>query len=309
MASLKSMFILVVLIVVIPASGMGQKSRDGLRRVNVDGIELEYEVRGTGEPVLLIHAGVFAGWFEPLLKQSKLVKQYRVVSYHRVGYAGSSHPSGSISLAQQAAHLRGLMRHLKIERAHIVGHSSGGNIALQLALDAPGLVHSLTIMEPALAVAPSGDERLLSTSTRMSQIMDHFRAGRKTDAVDGFMQMVAGPAYRAVLDQVLPGAFKQAVADADTFFTQELPAVRQWTFSQEDAKRVTQPVLAVIGEKSPEVSQIWSERQRMLLTWLPKAEPFTLSGATHMLHVENPGGMAQGLVAFFGRHPIGTAKN
>ena len=110
MANLNSLFILVLLLVVVPASGMGQKSRDGLQRVTVDGIELEYEVRGTGEPVVLIHAVVFAGWFEPLLKQSKLVKQYRVVSYHRVGYGGSSHPSGSISLAQQAAHLRGLMR-------------------------------------------------------------------------------------------------------------------------------------------------------------------------------------------------------
>ena len=43
-----------------------------------------------------------------------------------------------------------------------------------------------------------------------------------------------GPDYRGVLDQVLPGAFEQAVTDADTFFGQELPAVQQWTLTRED---------------------------------------------------------------------------
>jgi pimeloyl-ACP methyl ester carboxylesterase len=49
--------------------------------------------------------------------------------------------AGRVSIVQQAAHLRALLRHLDIARAHLVGHSSGGNIALQLALDAPTLVH------------------------------------------------------------------------------------------------------------------------------------------------------------------------
>ena len=61
-------------------------------------VEPEHETRGTGEPVVLIHAGICADWF------------------------------------------RALLGRLGIERAHLVGHSSGGNIALQLALDAPGTV-------------------------------------------------------------------------------------------------------------------------------------------------------------------------
>jgi pimeloyl-ACP methyl ester carboxylesterase len=63
-------------------------------------------------------------------------------------------------------------------------------------------------------------------------------------------------------------------------------------------------VLAVIGEKSRELSPIWGERQQLLLTWLPKAEPFVLSGATHLLQVQNPRGMAEGLAAFFARHRL-----
>ena len=277
-----------------------------MSRANVDGLELEYETRGSGEPVVLVHAGIFADWFKPLVDEPALTGRYRVVSYHRVGYAGSSRVAGPVSIAQQAAHLRALMRHLGIERAHIVGHSSGGNIALQLALDAPQMVHSLVLMEPALPVTALGPERMLATRAWMAPVLEAFRAGDKARAVDGFMRGVSGPSYRAVLDQVLPGAFEQAVVDADTFFGQELPAVQQWSLKREDAGRITQPALSVVGAKSKELSPIWSERHEMLLAWLPRAEGFVLPDATHLLHVQHPRAVAEALAAFFARHPFRT---
>ena len=106
------------------------------------------------------------------------------------------------------------------------------------------------------------------------------------------------------MDRALPGAFDQHVADADTFFGQELPALQQWSFTREDARRITQPVLAVIGAKSRERGRIWLERQELLLSWLPDVEPFVLPDATHLLQVQNPRDMAEGLSTFFARHPI-----
>lgn len=279
-----------------------------LNRAMFDGIELEYEVRGAGEPVVLVHAGIFADWFRPLLQEPALIGHYRVVSYHRIGYAGSSRVAGPVSIAQQAAHLRSLMRYLRIERAHIIGHSSGGNIALQLALDAPDMVHSLVLMEPALPVTAGGPERMLATRAAMAPVFEAFRAGDRSGAIDLFMRGVSGPAYRATLEQVLPGAFDQAIADADTFFGQELPSVQQWSLKREDASRITQPVLAVVGERSKDVSPIWSERQEMLLNWLPNAEGFDLAGASHLLHVQNPQGMAEGLAAYFASHRISARQ-
>lgn len=227
-----------------------------------------------------------------------------MVSYHRVGYAGSSRVAGPVSIAEQAAHLRGLMHHLGIERAHLVGHSSGGNIALQLALDAPHLVHSVVLMEPALPVTTRGQERMLSMRAAMAPVFEAYRAGDKARAVDGFMRGVSGPGYRVVLDQVLPGAFEQAVLDADTFFGQELPSVQQWSLRREDAARITQPVLSVVGAKSQQLSPIWTERHQMVLAWVPKAEGLVLPDATHLLHVEHPRAVAEALAAFFARHPV-----
>jgi hypothetical protein len=49
---------------------------------------------------------------------------------------------------------------------------------------------------------------------------------------------------------------------------------------------------------------VWSQRQKLLLDWLPATENFVLPGATHLLHVQNPRGMAEGLATFFARHPL-----
>lgn len=299
-----------LLLIATPVVAAAQVERTdvGLQRATVDGIELEYQVRGpsSGEPVVLVHAGVLVDWFVPLLSDSALAGRYRLVSYHRVGYAGSGRIAGPVSIAQQAGHLRALMRRLGIERAHIVGHSSGGNIALQLALDAPQMVHSLTLLEPAVPAAPSGTDRLLSTGASMTRVTERFAAGDRAGAVDGFLRIVAGPSYRGAVERALPGAMEQAERDADVFFGQELPAVRQWSFTREQASRITQPALVVMGEKSPDVSPIWPARQRLLLEWLPRAEPYVLPGATHLLHLENHRAMVDELVAFLARHPMRT---
>src|SRR5215208_923075 len=70
-----------------------------LDRATLDDVELEYTVRGTGEPVLLIHAGVFADWFVPRLEEPRLAAGYQLIHYHRLGYAGSSRPAGPVSIA------------------------------------------------------------------------------------------------------------------------------------------------------------------------------------------------------------------
>ena len=271
-------------------------------RATLEGIELEFDIRGNGEPVVMIHPGHFADWFLPLLAEPVLADHYRLLTYHRVGCAGSSPVAGPVSLAQQGAHCRALLRYLGIERAHVVGHSSSANIALQLALDAPEVVHSLAVLEPALYSVPSA-----RTSRVAEAALQLYHAGDKAGAMDTFLRAVCGPDYRNVLERALPGAFDQHVADADTFFSAEIPAMRQWSFTQDDARRIRQPVLAVVGARSLELSPVWNERQQQLLSWLPDVEPFVLPAATHLLQVENPQGMAAGLAAFLARPPLSAS--
>jgi pimeloyl-ACP methyl ester carboxylesterase len=264
-------------------------------RAPVGDVELEYEVSGDGEPVILIHAGVCADFFLPLMDQPTLAG-HRLVRYHRAGYAGSTRVEGGLSIGEQAAHCRLLMRRLDIERAHVVGHSSSANMALQLALDHPDAVRSLALLETALLAVPSGPFA--------AEAMARYRDGDPAGAIHRWLVGVCGPDYRSALDKAVPGAFDQAVADADTFFGQELPALREWAFGPADAARVGQPALLVLGERSDEATPTFRQRNELLLAWLPDAEPYVVAGATHLLQVQNPADTAEGLARFFARHPI-----
>jgi pimeloyl-ACP methyl ester carboxylesterase len=271
-----------------------------LDRIAIDGVDLEYELRGTGEPVVLIHWGVGAVWAGPLLDQPALADRYRLLSYHRAGFAGSSRLNGSVTMATHAAHCHLLMRELGMARAHIVGHSSSGPVALQLAPDAPEAVHTLALMETARPAPPTDTQQRFGTDVAQPAAQ-RYRAGDPAGAVDTFFRGVLGPGYRPALDRGMPGAFDQAVADAGAFFTQEMPALWQWPFTEDDALRIQQPVLAVLGTASP---PMFAERQKLLLQWLPNAEPLDLPGLTHLLHGQDPTAVADGLAGFFARHPI-----
>jgi pimeloyl-ACP methyl ester carboxylesterase len=271
-----------------------------VERATVDDITLEYEVSGAGAPVVFIHGALIADAFRPLLAEPDLAERYRCVSYHRRGYLGSSHSADPVSIGRQAADCGGLLRHLGIERAHVVGHSYGGSIALQLALDDPDVVHSLVLLEPALV---SGDSAR-GYRDAIARNNERFTQGDAAGTVDDFLQSRFGVGYRAWLDRAAPGAFEQAVADAGTTFIQELPTLLEWRFTETEARRITQPVLAVLGGESDALWPRFGETHRLLLAWLPQADGFVLPGATHALQMQKPREMAQALARFLARHPL-----
>jgi pimeloyl-ACP methyl ester carboxylesterase len=258
------------------------------------GVRLEYEMRGSGEPVAFVHHGAGADWFAPLCAQGALGR-YRTLRYYRAGYAPSGALVPPLTFAREASQFRALAEHLGLSRVHLVGHSASACMALQFALEAPDLVHSLTLLEPALLAVPSPPE--------VPRAMELYREGDVAAAIDTFLRGTCGPDHRAALEAAVPTALARAMADAPTFFGHELPALRQWSFGPDEARRIHQPALAVVGDRS---DFRFARRQELLLEWLPNVEPFVLEGAGHLLHIENPRGMAERLAAFFDRHPIAT---
>ncbi len=162
------------------------------------------------------------------------------------------------------------------------------------------MVLSLALLEPALFSVRS----VQAPRPFIQAAFDLYHAGDKAGAIDTFLRGVCGPDYRVILERVLPGAFDQHAADADSFFEKEQPAMQQWSFTQEDARRITQPVLAVIGELSLRDSPITVERQDLLLSWLPNVEAYVLPDAGHLMQVQNPKNTAERLAAFFANHPL-----
>jgi len=119
-------------------------------RAAANGIALNYEQTGSGPDVVLVHglATNLAFWFlrsVPLLRQD-----FRLTAYDLRGHGRSEMPSDGYGSASMAADLLGLLDSLGLERAHLVGHSFGGAIALECALRAPGRVRSLTLVDTRL---------------------------------------------------------------------------------------------------------------------------------------------------------------
>lgn len=271
-----------------------------------DDLEIEYEVVGRGEPVVFIHGAFIADAFRPLLAESVLASRHTLLVYRRRGYGGNASPSAQVSVAQHAADCVALLRALGVDRAHVVGHSYGGCVALQLALDAPNVAHSLALLEPGLAVGASGPEYLRALSDGASR----YRAVGAEQVVDEFLE-ARWPAYRERLEQVLPGASAQAAADAATWFNHEMPGQLEWRFQEDEARRIGQPTLSVVGGASEQLWPRFGETHRALLDWLPRGEGFVLPDATHFLQLESPRHsriLASALAGFFARYPMETVE-
>ncbi len=116
-----------------------------MARIKVNGIELAYEVSGTGPALLLIHGlGSCMQDWEPQV--AAFSREYQVISFDLRGHGQSDKPAGPYSIPMFADDAAGLLQALGITRAHVVGISLGGTIAFQLTLDHSALVKTLTIV-------------------------------------------------------------------------------------------------------------------------------------------------------------------
>ena len=273
-----------------------------MQRARVNGVELEYDVTGQGEPVLLI-SPVMADGFLPLLSEPSLAHGYRLITYHKRGWMGSTHTPPPVSIADHAADAAALLAHLGVGRAHIVGHSSGAAVAAQLALQQPEIVHTVALLELSLLSVPGAAGFL----QKAGPAFEAYAAGHHETALAVFMSAVSGlewDACRTLLESRVPGSVSAAVRDADTFFGTELPALGAWTFGAAEARSISQPVLSVLGS---DTEPLWVEIATVLRSWLPRVEDCTIKGAGHLLQIQRPEAVAQGLADFFGRHRMASA--
>jgi pimeloyl-ACP methyl ester carboxylesterase len=265
-----------------------------MRRVTINGVTLEYESTGAGDPVVLIHGALIADSFEPILKHPVLAGRYRLTTYHRRGYEGSTHTAHRASLGDQANDCRALLDHLEIHSAHVVGHSFGGVVALKLAMDAPDLVRSLVLLEPALVFGANGAAYRRS----IAENLERYRSGDVEGTVDQFLRVRFGADYRDFLDRNLPQGFPQAIVNAGTAFEVDMPAAADFAFGEAEARTISQPVLVVLGAESDALWPRFGETHRFLLAWLPRAVSYVLPNATHALQMQNPDDMAVALDRF-----------
>src|SRR6516165_4746468 len=173
-----------------------------MERVELNGADIEYDVRGSGAPVVFIHGAILSDGFVPVIEQTGIAENFQIVHYRRRGYAGSSRALAGMTMQGWAGDC--------IALSHVAGHSFGAGIALQMAIDAPGRVRKLALLEPPLlSLVPSG-EQFTEWAASVGEIYD---SGDRTAATDMVLAGAYGRDYRRFTDGALPaGAFERAVS-------------------------------------------------------------------------------------------------
>ena len=114
-------------------------------RASVNGINLYYRVFGQGEPLVLImgFGGAHEGWF---FQTRAFKRHYQVVVFDNRGLGRSDKSPQPYTISTMADDTAGLMDHLGIDSAHILGQSLGGIVAQELAIRYPERVRKLILV-------------------------------------------------------------------------------------------------------------------------------------------------------------------
>ena len=128
------------------AAAWGQDDRTGYAAVN--GLEMYYEIHGTGRPLVVLHGALMTienfGKVLPSLAESR-----QVIAIEQQAHGRTADVDRPFRYAQMADDTAALLEQLGVEQADVFGYSMGGGIALELAIRHPGLVRKLVVAAAA----------------------------------------------------------------------------------------------------------------------------------------------------------------
>lgn len=273
-----------------------------LLTVGVDDALLDVHVSGEGEPLLLVQTALSVEELVPLGRHPTLAA-YRVIDLRRRGYAarpdagqpasrGAGSAPGSVVLdAQDCAHV---LEHLDAAPAHVLGTSYSAAVALELAARQPASVRSLTVVEPPPANVAAGDDFRDANRT----LAEAYEQRGVTDALEQFTRVLGTRSWLEERAEAEPDLVAGIEQDARVFFERDVPALLGWRFGQEDAARVTAPLLYVGGAES---GSWFLQVHDWVRELFPDAEHHVLTGARHTLVSTHTDEVAALVAAFVSR--------
>lgn len=264
------------------------------KRAVINGAELEFWDFGSGPAILFIHGGMGEECAE-VLKEPLLSSRFRLIHFQRRGYGNSACPEMPVSIEQHARDGMTLLAHLGVNAAHVVGQSYGGAVSLQLALQAPGLVQSLTVAEPALPAVIFGSADFATLGAQAGEL---YQDGEHNAAIELFGRAVVG---KRRWDSFAADWLSLWTRDATIVFESDLASSGEWNFGAAEAQKISQPVMNLVGIDSPDVFKNVAD---VIAEWIPQAENYVVPDSSHTIMQMNPGHAAQLITDFVERHPI-----
>ena len=284
----------------------------------VNGTELRVEEVGSGPETVVFSPALFTnrGLFDPLV--AALSDQYRCIRYdHRgQGDSGFGVPQASPDLLSTEglyADAVALLDQLQVETCHWVGASIGGHVGMRLAARLPDRVRSLVLIGPAMHSLSDKDRKqidMFARGIRAAHALGPLGEVPRRKMADRIMRNMFGATFMSdparadirdlwrhrYLAQLVPEAVPMARAVFD--FPENTP---------EMLAQIKAPTLIVVGDNPPSGVDpaVASAEDREIQQAIPGARLVTITGAGHMVLVEEPAAGTAAITDFIRSVPAG----
>ncbi len=256
---------------------------------HVNGRDLEYLEKGTGDPLILVHGslGDYRDW---AFQMEPFSKRYHVVAYSRRSHYPNAWTdyAPDYSLNVERDDLVALIDSLGLGKVHLLGHSYGAYTATLVARDHPTVLRSLVISEPPILALLTNDSSTASLydefeNNVVEPTKAQFRSGNYEKGVRVFLDGVLG--IKDVFDQLAPEDKEITMQNARTLVPEIGISPQRDPFTQEDAARIITPTLLLKGELSPAFLRSIADT---LSQYLPNCEMRIIAGASHAMLGTHP---------------------
>jgi 3-oxoadipate enol-lactonase len=288
--------VIMIAIASVAAGSASARERAAQKRaaggaVAVDGGTLYYEMAGKGEPIVFIHGGQMDRrmWDDQF---DLFARHFKVIRYDVRGYGKSSLPARGYSCTDD---LYSLLKALHVNKAHFVGLSLGGRIAIDFALTHPEMVAGLVLVGPGL----SGFQFSNDGGARYWAVVEAARDKSYAEAAELWLKdpymapAMANSALQSKLRKLAsengPAWLMNPLLERDL----KPPAVGRLA-------EIHAPTLIIVGDRDvPDIQKIVEK----LSTDISGAKKVVIRGAGHIVNMEKPDEFNRALFDFLGRSP------
>ena len=267
-------------------------------KIRVRGVELHYIEQGQGEPLILLHGGMFD--YRSWEAQVKAFSQhYRVISYSRRYNYPNNNPltAKNHSAYVEAGDLAAFIHKLKLGRVHLVGTSYGAFTALALAVEHPELVRSLVLAEPPvlqwLRDTPDGT---VVYNEFMTTVWEPAAKAFNEEDDEGAMGILANAfSGTRVFDSLPPERVAAIMQNSRAMKALALSSDPFPTLPKDKVGQLRLPTLIITGQNTIKIHKLVNEE---LARVLPKATQAIIPQAGHGSPRENPQAFNEAVLKF-----------
>ncbi len=274
------------------------------KQVRAGDIDLAYVEHGHGAPVILLHgsgATDLRTWRQQI---EPFAERYRVIAYSRRCHYPNAWLGEGVDIMSTFVHaddLAALITTLQLGRVHLIGFSSGADIALRFEVQHPDLLRTLVVAEPALfswlAALPGGSDLFADSARTMIAAKRAVQDGDLERGARLFIDAVMGSGHS---DQLPASLHDRLMANARLigFEPTEIGACVT-DITRDEAAKIQTPTLMLTEDQSQKAFLLVSDE---LARYMPNVEQAQIKEASHLMHVMNPQAFNATVLAFLAKH-------